>query len=240
MKLHVPLEKKVLYDFAVSAKKRGTAEVDTVHSMLFQAFCMMHGGENQNVAAYYPLGDICTAFEKCLGPRDYTTMAVELLEEISASARFEIQNVIYDGQDSYYNIAIEASKKAVAYDINRLDDLPYYEPGDTIDPKLHDVLLGTIKQLHEIGKENFLLYINGAPAEERKHFFEQNCQLLIPKTIKDAFFARIMDDAYIVRYLSLYSVDPTTDNQHKVIHALLWNPGLLDHYWKLTECHDEG
>lgn len=70
--------------------------------------------------------------------------------------------------------------------------------------------------------------------EERKAFFHERYKVLIPKEVEDRFFARIMDEDYIIRYVGLYSVEINEDVRW-VIRGFLWNPVLLDHYWELAE-----
>ena len=48
------------------------------------------------------------------------------------------------------------------------------------------------------------------------------------------FFARIMDDDYIRRYVILYGLEVTPAIEDAV-RAVLWNPALLDRYWALAE-----
>ena len=239
MKFHVHIDDKVLYDFVANPKELGTSDVETVYGMLASALLAMHGARNRNVAAYMPLEQIISVFESVVGVNDYQVMVKELLEEIEASAGYKSQNDVYDGPDSFYREALvrnEAEKEARAqpYDIVIRDDVVAYRDGDSVEPKLDASLIGYAEQLRKIGRETYDGMVNELTEEERKAFFHERYKVLIPKEVEDRFFARIMDEDYIIRYVGLYSVEINEDVRW-VIRGFLWNPELLDHYWELSE-----
>lgn len=239
MKLHVPLAEKVLYDFTMRSKAKGSTAPDTVESMLFSAFFMMHGGGNRNVAAYLPLETICDVMEETVGAGEYMVMAKDLLEEIEGSDMNAGQNEIYDGENSVFrtlseNAETQEGVDEQTYDIESKEEVIDYADGDTVKPELHGALLNYAKQLREIGKKRYRECVKELNEERRKEFFWRNYHTLIPKSVEDKFFARIMDEDYIVRYVGLYSVE-VTDNIYWVIRGFLWNPELLDYYWSLSE-----
>lgn len=240
MKLHVPFDEKVLYDFVSSPKDRGSAEIETVNGLMLSALFAIHGGRNRNVAAYIPLEEIVFTFESVVGIGDYNAMVAELLEEIEASKAYKHQNELYDGANSIYREEkqrCEMETDEAQYDIVRREDVISYCEGNTIEPGIHAGLLNYAKQLREIGEKNYASYVKGLDEVTRKEFFHKSCRVLIPKEIEDMFFAKIMEDKYIVRYVGLYSVE-VPDSVSWAIRGFLWNPELLDHYWAIAEGTD--
>lgn len=240
MKLHVPLDEKTIYDYVASPKDRGTAEVETVSSMLLRALFAIHGAGNRNVAAHIPFNEILSVFEEVVGTGDYRLMAEELLEEIDTSIVNKNQNDVYDGPESFYRTSRERDKEnaekedtQVNYDIASPDDVICFEDGDTVEPKLHDCLINYASQLREIGETTYREAVKEMNESMRKKFFHHHYRILIPKEIEDRFFSRIMKEEFIVRYIALYSVE-VTDGIYWAIRGFLWNPALLDHYWELA------
>lgn len=94
-------------------------------------------------------------------------------------------------------------------------------------------MINYAKQLKKIGEKAYEERVKDLDEDKRKIFFHKNYRILIPKGIEDRFFARIMDKDFIIRYISLYSVE-VTENIRWVLRGFLWNPELLDHYWELS------
>lgn len=246
MKVHIPLDEKVLYDYVASPKSQGSAEAETVHSQLVSALFAMYGGGNRNVAAYIPLEEIVKVFDEMMGAEDGAALAETLLEEIGESTMSKNQNAIYDGEDGFYKKALKQSEEedakkasdAEKYDIAGRGDVIDYCKGDTVEPELHAALINYANQLKKIGTKAYEERVKDLDEDKRKTFFHRNYRTLIPKEIEDSFFARIMDKDFIIRYVSLYSVE-VTEGIRWVIRGFLWNPELLDHYWELAAAETE-
>ena len=240
MKLHVPVVEKECFDNAISHASRDDGDVDTVESLLYLAWAMMSGVSNQNVEAYLPLEEICADFESVLGAGNYMAMAQELLQEIKASAAYEKQESLYDGPDSRMKQArdkwekLHSPAETEEYDISDLKEAVLYEEGNTISPQVHDSLVVLTSRLQELCTDEFMVGFSRGSEEKRKEWFHDHYSVLIPKEVEDMFFARIMDNDYIRRYVILYRLEVTSAIQDAV-RALLWNPALLDRYWALAE-----
>lgn len=123
-KLHV--EEKETGDY--TSFSRGSAQVDTVGSMLIRAFLMLHGGHNANVDAYIPLPDICEGFRAALGQDfDAEGLAESILGEGVEPGKESTQALLYDDPNSDFRKRIaqiqEQAQENAAYDIASYDDL---------------------------------------------------------------------------------------------------------------------
>lgn len=76
--------------------------------------------------------------------------------------------------------------------------------------------------------------------DERRKWFTDHYQILLPEEVHQAILDHVMDEAISRRYLAIFLTKVDSENIGYFIHALLWNPFFLNHYWTQMEASTEG
>ena len=126
----------------------------------------------------------------------------------------------------------------ILYDIRTPPELMRYRRGCTMDPLLEKDLHELVHQLWDCGI-SVLPMFHPAQAENRMMSMMYQCRFPIPERVVRRIWAHIMDDEFLLRYLSLMIVEGTEDGVNEMLKALLWNPPLLDDFWAVEQSRRE-
>lgn len=236
MKLHV--SDKVTVDLTTSFCEREDCEqVEDVGFQFSRVIGMMSGSGNRNVDAYIPLEQI---YEECsevleLPKETLEIIGEEILSELEEESKQEsMQNFLYDNPDSPFAKMVDRNQEeSEKYDIISFDDLIRFKKDSRVKPDIHEGLLMLFRKLRTFGDEESEDFF-ALDQVQRERFVLQYERVLLPEEIQKRILQHIMDDSFILRYVSLLVVDIRSDDIGKLIRAALWNPEFLDYYWEQT------
>ena len=240
MKLHI--QEKDTSDMTMSSRDRADSErADTVWGQLLQITLKMRGGSNLNVDAYMPLDEICAGIQTAVGKGyDAKAAAERLLAKGTEDSEESIQSAFYDNPESSIRKRIEKKIEAIqSYDIWGYDDLAEYQEGDSVRPSLETDIISMLHTMAGFADDNLEEYCL-MTEDERRKWFTDHYQILLPEEVHQAILDHVMDEAISRRYLAIFLTKVDSENIGYFIHALLWNPFFLNHYWTQMEASTEG
>lgn len=211
------------------------------------------GARNKKVDRYVPIEDIRTALKKGLdGKFDVDLFIDEYLSEeanqieINLKGREVTQEQVEEAakQDAAetFGQLMERKRKELEeayeeYDINDLDDLVAYEPGNRIHPDFAESLGGSRKILDELLNEPEFSVLLGKSAEEKyRWIIERNRYILVKKEDWEQVYKNLEERPNsFARYYPLMRIDSGKNNLHKMTTALMINDALYQYTGELAE-----
>ena len=128
------------------------------------------------------------------------------------------------------------AEKKEHYDINRLDELQFYETGSTITPGIRKAMGKLIRFSEDTLKEDTYKKLMEEKTQKRKEWMiRQNRSILIrDKDWEKIFFDIETDDKSFARYYPMVRIK-ITDSTWEIVKALLINDELYEYSKELAE-----
>ena len=244
-KLHIP--KKNCEDILANDQE---AEMPYGIDFFMSQF-LYSSARNEKIDRYIPLEEIRMALlmgigEKCDVNRMIDTYLEKEAEELDLSSFDQLstdeleQAVQQDASEVFTQfMKIKAKMQAEGeeyYDINRSEDLQFYEKGDRINPSLGKVVGKSRRFLDGTLKEDtYKKLMEEEPQTRKEWMIEQNRSILIRDKDWVKIFSDIeTDGSSFARYYPLTRVK-ITDNTWELVKALLINDDLYTYSKELAE-----
>lgn len=185
---------------------------------------------NENVDRYIPLEEIRMALLMGIGEKCDVNRMIDTYLETEAKERntsFEEELLVHESG--------QAEKKE-HYDINRLDELQFYETGSTITPGIRKAIGKLIRFSEDTLKEDTYKKLMEEKTQKRKEWMiRQNRSILIrDKDWEKIFFDIETDDKSFARYYPMVRIK-ITDSTWEIVKALLINDELYEYSKELAE-----
>ncbi len=238
MQLHV--QEKMTYDMTKGDKE--SPKPDDVGMLFARVFGQMASCGNRNVDAFYSLEEISSICKDVMGNlcdvdsqiREALKRDADRKEQQSGGA----QDFFYSDGSPFEKMVDEKQKQdeeAKQYDIKNMDDIVYFDIGDSIEPNVEDVLRHCFRQIHAFAEtEEFENFKDLDRDEREEYFIKRNRSILIHESTWDRIFSRIMDDDYMKRFFALFRTDISRQKVYNLVEAVINNLELLDYFWDST------
>ena len=185
---------------------------------------------NENVDRYIPLEEIRMALLMGIGEKCDVNRMIDTYLETEAKERntsFEEELLVHESGQT---------EKKEHYDINRLDELQFYETGSTITPGIRKAIGKLIRFSEDTLKEDTYKKLMEEKTQKRKEWMiRQNRSILIrDKDWEKIFFDIETDDKSFARYYPMVRIK-ITDSTWEIVKALLINDELYEYSKELAE-----
>lgn len=205
MQLHV--QDKMTYDMTKGDKEN--PKPDNVGMLFARIFGVMASCDNKNVDAFYSLEEITSICKDVMG--NLCDVDAQIMDALKRDAdRKEqqsggAQDFFYSDGSPFEKMVDEKQKQdeeAKQYDIKTMDDIVYFNVGDSVEPGVEDVLRHCFRQIHAFAESEDFEYFKSLDRDEREEYFiERNRYILIHESTWERIFVRIMDDDYMKLFL---------------------------------------
>lgn len=222
-KLHI--EEKLIYD---AAHADNANEVpDDIEMLLSRTMAMMFGIRNWAIDRYIPLNQLKTDCKDVFGDGcDVETLFKDAEESIANSRSSQTSKAIYDIIEK--QTMLDAEEEA-EYDINEMEQMFWWKPDVSTNPTVLDGLTKTYAKMIEVTNNIYAQFVAAGRRKRIEILTGYGGQyLLLPEDKWKDIFANMMDDEKMLRYISTFGVDRSSDNISMVVRILLYNDALYE------------
>lgn len=151
----------------------GSGEVMSIEK-LFAGFCFM-GARNKNVNRFVPLDELKREIVSVIGDKCDVEKVVEAYVKKHEENKSSVSSELNDIHEKFQKKEDKTAKIMETYDIARYRDLPFYEKGNSVWPKLQEQIKSWVDFYKGALKEDYYAEISKKDFEAKfKYFALQN------------------------------------------------------------------